>query len=66
MAITAPTATISTVPTIAEAMPPPVPPNCGGSWVRNVHDIALTPSRTTSTVTPTSATTAIAVAARAP
>ena len=64
-AISAPTPTIRLVPTIDEAIPPPTPPYCGGSWVRKPSEIELAPRLTTPKTSRPSAPTAITAAATA-
>src|ERR1700761_6958292 len=64
-AITAPSATMMAEPMIAERMPPPGPPNAGGSWMRKLRLRADAPDLMTSNTTMASTATAINAAAMA-
>ena len=62
-AITPARTTITAVPTMSERIPPPAPPNCGGSWMRKLRLSAEAPALITSKVTSASAATATTAAA---
>ena len=64
-AITAASATMIADPMMAERMPPPGPPNAGGSWMRKLRLRAEAPDLMTSKTTMASTATAANAAATA-